>query len=140
MKFIIKNKENPILQFDATILLNDIIVEDITFVQPQLSCVLQNPDIIINNNQQKEQQYVLLEKWLKSRCLSNNDPELDEKLKKIYQLPKLYSYEHLQNYQYLAGFLQHMENTNDNITVCTTKPETVCFLYQDYRFPTVFLL
>lgn len=138
MRFEMLYNDNIVAIFDIAISLTNIYVNtiekyDITYIPKELQ-------YIFSKSNSESEKCIALETWIKSRCLSNNDPNLDEKLKCIYHLPKQFSYERLYNYQYLAGFLNYLINEKDNYYVSPVKRETICFAYQDYRFPEIWEL
>lgn len=132
-------QDEVVLIADIILLLTNLYVNEITYVQTEelpeeLQLAFESQDEI-DPEKQNEIQCMALEEWLKSRCLSNNDPLLDDKLKQIYHLPPQYSYGRLYEHQYLAGLLNYFQQDDDTYIVSPIQTETICFIYQDYRFP-----
>lgn len=74
-----------------------------------------------------------LKQWLSERAIANSDPNLDEKMLRLYDLDPT-CHGRMYNYQYLGAFLAYMVSADDDYWVNPTHIQHLSYALVDPNF------
>lgn len=97
--------------------------------EEQIETVIQSPETM----------RAALRAWFYSRVIPNSDPELDDKMLRLYGLDQMH-YGRMYEYQYIGGFLSYMTSAKDDYWVNPDYTQCLSYALVDPYFKNIYFV
>lgn len=134
MRAYLYYKDRKVISFDLCMYLTGFCVSEARVIQDSLL-----PFAIRYGLEHGQSADILIQEWLRYRMLPDYRPDLDTVMCEAYGL-KQRNVGRMHGTQHTAAFLNGWTSKFDHFSVYPEKPENLCYVLQDRRFWTLYLV